>query len=139
MPGKDIVRLQFEIDKEQLMELDNLRELGGLRTKKELWDNAFTLLKWAARVRAGGAAIFSVKEDEDSYKELQMPFLETYASSVQRQSEEDEPDRVAVISGGDRGQITANGKSRGGSVAVGTDNGSRAGSRLSLTKRKIRA
>jgi hypothetical protein len=81
-----IVRLQVEIDEKDLQELERLRELGGLRTKKELWDNAFTLLKWAAKAKASGASIFSVKEDEASYKELEMPFLERLVTKTHDQT-----------------------------------------------------
>lgn len=77
-------RLQVELTPLMLAELEELRRLGGLKSKRELWDTAFTLLKWAVRKKAQGAAIGSVAESGD-FVELEMPFLEHYASSVQRQ------------------------------------------------------
>lgn len=77
-----VIRLQIEIEQEQMAELERFQELGGLRTKKDLLNNALTLLKWAARERGQGNAIVSLNEREQVRKELEMPFLETYASNV---------------------------------------------------------
>ncbi len=71
-----VVRLQIEINQSQKEELEHLVELTGLRTKKELLNNALTLLKWAVRERARGSSICSVNEKAGVYKELQMPILE---------------------------------------------------------------
>jgi hypothetical protein len=75
-----IVRLQIEIEEEDMEELEQLRERGGLRTKKELLNNAFTLLKWAVRERQRGCSIVSANQEEHIYRELHMPFLEAFAS-----------------------------------------------------------
>lgn len=84
MKTSQLARIQIEIDEDQMNELERLRELGGLRTKKELLNNAFTLLKWAAKERAQGASVVSVNEKEGTYKELEMPFLENIASARSR-------------------------------------------------------
>lgn len=84
MRKSNVVRLQVELDPQHMEELEELQELGGLRTKKDLWNNAITLLKWAAREEARGASIFSINEEEGIYKELELPFLETYATNVRR-------------------------------------------------------
>lgn len=57
-------------------------EWGGLRTNKELLNNALTLLKWAARERSRGRTIASVNEQTGNYNELDMTFLETAASEA---------------------------------------------------------
>ncbi|MDX6445894.1 MAG: hypothetical protein QOH71_2968 [Blastocatellia bacterium] len=77
-------RLQVDILEHQLDELKELVKLGGLRSKRELWDTAFTVLKWATRKRAQGFSVGSMSED-GAYTELEMPFLEHYAQSVKRQ------------------------------------------------------
>ena len=82
----DTVRLQFEIDEDALQELDQLQRLGSLRTKKDLLNNAITLLQWAVRQRTAGRAIMSVGED-GSQRELEMPFLETASSNARRRNE----------------------------------------------------
>jgi hypothetical protein len=71
-----LVRLQVEITQEQMDRLEHLQELAGLRTKKELIDNALTLFQWALKEKALGRAIISVDEKEETYKELEMPCLE---------------------------------------------------------------
>jgi hypothetical protein len=79
-------RLQVDILEHQLDELEELQRLGGLRSKRELWDTAFTLLKWATRKRSEGFSIGSITE-EGSFTELEMPFLEHYARSTHRESQ----------------------------------------------------
>jgi hypothetical protein len=79
------VRFQVEIDEDQMAELENLRLLGGLRTKKDLLNNALTLLKWAARKKATGCSIVCVSST-GSEVELEMPFLDAIAAGFADQS-----------------------------------------------------
>ena len=72
------VRLQFEIEEDALRDIELLQELGGLRTKKDLLNNALTLLQWAVRQRTSGRAILSVGPD-GTERELEMPYLEAVA------------------------------------------------------------
>jgi hypothetical protein len=77
---KDIpARFQIEMKREELDELERLRILGGLGSKKELLNNALTLLKWATRQRQQGYSIAVVSEDGHIVKELEMPYLESVA------------------------------------------------------------
>jgi hypothetical protein len=75
-----VIRLQVELEAAQMEELEKLADLGGLRTKKDLLNNALTLLKWAARQKTEGSVIQSVNRSEGTVKELEMPFLETLAA-----------------------------------------------------------
>ena len=77
-----LVRFQVAITEQQYDELTKLMAAGGLNTNRDLFNNAITLLKWAARERARGSAIVSVNEAEGSVKELELPFLEAVASST---------------------------------------------------------
>ena len=79
------IRLQFEIDEGWLQELEELRRLGGLRRKKDLLNNALTLLRWAVKQRLNGRTIVSVGQD-DSERELEMPYLEAVAASATKQA-----------------------------------------------------
>lgn len=81
-------RLQVEMTEAKLTELEEYRRAGGLKSKRELWDVAFTLLKWAAKKKAQGAAIGSFTET-GGFKELEMPFLEDYATSQKEQADID--------------------------------------------------
>jgi len=80
----DTVRLQVDISKQQLEELEDYQRRGGLRGKREFWDTAFTLLKWMAKKKAQGSSVGSMAAD-GSFTELEMPFLEHYAESVRRE------------------------------------------------------
>jgi len=90
------VRLQVDILKQQLEELESLQKLGGLRSKRELWDTAFTLLKWATKKKTQGFSVGSLSPD-GRYTELEMPFLEDLARSGRAQNHT--RDRVPVERG----------------------------------------
>ena len=77
------IRLQFEVEEDALREIEQLQELGGLRTRKDLLNNALTLLQWAVRQRSKGRTILSEGED-GSQRELEMPFLEAVAGAARR-------------------------------------------------------
>jgi hypothetical protein len=80
----DTTRLQVDVLKHQLEEMDKLMRLGGLRSKREFWDTAFTLLKWASKKKAQGLPVGSLN-GEGVFSELEMPFLEHYATSVREE------------------------------------------------------
>jgi len=82
------VRLQVDILKQQLEELESLQKLGGLRSKRELWDTAFTLLKWATKKKTQGFSVGSLSPD-GRYTELEMTFLEDLARNVRDQEASD--------------------------------------------------
>lgn len=76
-----VIRFQFEIDQEHMNELESLMKLGGLKTKKELLNNALTLLKWAVKQTGRGSTIAAIDERDGTYKELSMPFLDALAAN----------------------------------------------------------
>jgi hypothetical protein len=89
-------RLQVDILEHQLEELEELRKLGGLRSKRELWDTAFTLLKWVTRKKALGLSIGSM-DKECRFTELDMPFLDHYAARVRKEQLTIEPKEEVAI------------------------------------------
>lgn len=70
-----MVRLQLDINERQLKELESLMQECDIRTKKDLFNNAITLLKWAVNKRKSGYQIVAVNSDTDNYIELEMPAL----------------------------------------------------------------
>ena len=70
-----MTRLQIDLDEAQMTELEKMMEEGKVRTKKDLFNAALTLLRWAMKERRAGKVIASVDEKRDSYKELEMPVL----------------------------------------------------------------
>jgi hypothetical protein len=79
--NRKLVRFQFEIDQAQLDEVKELAKAGGLRTKKDLFINALTLLQWMVDKKAKGFTIIA-RDETGRVQELQMPFLEAVASSA---------------------------------------------------------
>lgn len=118
----ELARLQVDILKRQLEELERLQELGGLRSKRELWDTAFTLLKWAARKKAQGFAVGSLTAD-GVFTELEMPFLEHYAVNAGKEEAHVE-------------NITVPKKVKSGNIAAAPQGGRAGSGGIHLTKRK---
>ena len=70
-----MTRVQFELSDERAKDLEELMRRSGIRTKKDLLNNALTLLEWAIEEKKAGRSIASIDEKEKKYKELVMPVL----------------------------------------------------------------
>lgn len=70
------MRLQFEVSEEQNKKIETLVKEVGLRTKKDLFNNAITLLNWAVKQYKAGRIIVSIDEQMESYRELAMPIFD---------------------------------------------------------------
>lgn len=75
MITEDKVRIQFDLPKKKVNDLDRLMKEGGIETRRELFNNALSLLEWAIKQRKGGRTIASINENENTYRELDMPIL----------------------------------------------------------------
>lgn len=80
-------RLQFELEKKGKEDLDNLKKIFSLRTNKQLFNNALTLLEWAAKQIQDGRIIASIDEKNDKYRELSMPIFDAVKSVEQEPSQ----------------------------------------------------
>ncbi len=69
------VRIQFELNEERFAELEVLKDELGLKTKKDLLNNALSLLKWTVKEIKSGRIIASMDEQNGKYKELSMPIF----------------------------------------------------------------
>jgi hypothetical protein len=78
-----LYKLQVELSPSQLALLNELQEAGDLRTKKDLLDNAFTLLKWAVKQKQEGNLIVSMNKQTGAVRELEYPYLQ-HAAEKQR-------------------------------------------------------
>ena len=76
------MRIQFDLDAEGLQLLEDLKAVTGLKTYKDLFNNAITLLDWAINQRRAGRTIASMDKGNENYKELQMPAIERAAPRV---------------------------------------------------------
>jgi hypothetical protein len=68
-------RLQVDVTDRQLDDLTRVMKECELNTKRELFNNAFTLLEWAIDARKKGHIIASIDESDEKYYELRMPIL----------------------------------------------------------------
>lgn len=68
-------RVQFEFTEQGIEELRKLMEVTNVATRKDLFNNAITLLEWAVKERGRGKIIASIDEENGRYKELEMPVL----------------------------------------------------------------
>ena len=76
MSVETLTRIQFDLPDTKVADLDRIMAEGGIRTRKELFNNALSLLEWAIKQRKAGRTIAAVDESNDSYRELSMPILE---------------------------------------------------------------
>ena len=63
-----------------------MKELG-ISTKKDLLNQAITLLEWAVTERKAGRIIASVDESHDQYKQVVLPAVERVAPRVKKPGE----------------------------------------------------
>ena len=75
------LRVQIELNENHVARLEELMRQAGIRTRRELFDHALTLLLWAAQERKIGRKIGSIQPD-GNYTELFMPVLESMFSPV---------------------------------------------------------
>ena len=74
-----MARFQLDIPEPRLREIETLMQETGTGTKKELVNNAITLLQWAVRQRQRGRMVCAVDEATDRLTELGMPILDRAA------------------------------------------------------------
>jgi hypothetical protein len=70
------MRIQLDVDDNGVQLLEWLKQKTNSKTQKELFNNAMTLLTWAVTQRSQGRIIASLDEQNERYRELQMPALE---------------------------------------------------------------
>lgn len=75
------VRIQFELPQSKMDDLSKMMRLGQIDTRKDLFNNALTILQWAIEEKMKGRIIASVDEENKRYKELVMPILQAAAKS----------------------------------------------------------
>jgi metal-responsive CopG/Arc/MetJ family transcriptional regulator len=72
-------RIQFELPEEKVAELERLMDESGIKTRKDLLNNALMLLEMAIKERKEGRTLVSVDEKKNRYKEVLMPILSSIA------------------------------------------------------------
>ncbi len=70
-------RIQFELDEKRSEDLEKLMEEAGTATRKEFFNYALSLLKWALEERRNGRKIASIDTENGRIKELEMPIFDS--------------------------------------------------------------
>ncbi len=73
-------RINLEFREDKLDEIERLQAIGGLSTRKELFENALTLIKWSMRAKQAGKSVGFLGEN-DTFQEIIMPVLENARES----------------------------------------------------------
>ena len=68
-------RIQFEMSEKMGDELEYLMEEFGISTKKDLFNNSISLLKWVHGELEKGRNVGSINPLNSAYTELQMPIF----------------------------------------------------------------
>ena len=91
------MRFQIEVSKDEARAWDELiEEATGVKSKKDLINNALTLLEWAFKEREAGRTIVSLDEKEMKYKELVMPIFPSIKSKKKRAAKGQAAEAVAI-------------------------------------------
>jgi hypothetical protein len=91
------MRIQIDFARSRVAELDELAERCGLKTRKDLINNALTLFEWAVEEVSKGRVVASVDEKEEKYREVTLPALRTAARHAARRAYQIvEPEEAAV-------------------------------------------
>jgi hypothetical protein len=77
-----LYRIQFEMPESKVKDLEALMSESGTQTKKELFNNALTLLEWAVKETKRKRVIASVDEGTATYNELHMPILSAVTAAT---------------------------------------------------------
>lgn len=86
----NMVRIQIDLPEDKVEALEALMKETGVTTKKDLFNNALTLLEWVIKEVKAGRTIASLNEANMSYKELAMPILLAVAQKAKKQAETQE-------------------------------------------------
>ena len=96
--GDDLVRIQFEMTKEKVRDLDHLMHLTSMRSRRELFDNALTFFEWGVSEIMRGNLVAAVDEKRGFYQPMVMPaFVAARRSIRPRSAKLRQPDRTASV------------------------------------------
>lgn len=80
----NMVRIQIDLPEDKVKALEALMAEADIGTRKELFNNALTVLEWMVNETKEGRVIASINEQTMSYKQLIMPILSTVLDRVKR-------------------------------------------------------
>jgi hypothetical protein len=69
-------RVQIDFNESEVEEIEGLLKICGLATKKDLFNNALTVLRWCIREVESGHEIASIDRENERYYTLAMTILD---------------------------------------------------------------
>lgn len=99
-------RLQFDVSDSEVRELDRLMTKCGLLTRKDMFNNALTLLRWAAREIENDRDIASVDDKTEQYFILNMPIFDALRRHAREYESHSDPVVPLPASGSRKRQKT---------------------------------
>lgn len=89
-PEQKPVRVQLDLSKRKIDELEQIRTKTGVSTRKDIFENALALLDWAVSQAEEGKKIGAMDQDK-AFQELMMPALvsvrkNAYGTQVRKQT-----------------------------------------------------
>lgn len=69
-------RLQFDVSESMLQEIEDMMEVSGMASRKELFNSAITLWQWAIEQVRRDREIVSANKERDDFEILRIPTLE---------------------------------------------------------------
>ena len=70
------VRIQIDFAEDRVRDMDSLMERCGITTRKDLFNNALSILEWAIEEQEAAKVVASVDRDGERYVILRMPALD---------------------------------------------------------------
>lgn len=69
------VRMQFDFTEDRVKELEAMMAKCGINTRKELFNNALTILEWALEESEQGHDVAAIDRKDKQFFALRMPIL----------------------------------------------------------------
>lgn len=76
------VRMQFDFSEDRVNELEAMMQKCNISTRKELINNALSILEWAIEETEQGHDIAAIDRKEKQFFALRMPILSSVKKSV---------------------------------------------------------
>jgi hypothetical protein len=108
--------LEFPDDYKEIVA--ELMTKTGLRTQKDVFENALALFSWAVRETARKRVIASLDEDEKTYAQIHMPPLMKVASDALLPPKQERGDQEGGRSAANRGRSRKQARQTAGGPSV---------------------
>jgi hypothetical protein len=92
------VRILLEFPEDQIKKIDRIMEKTNIKTRKEYFNNALTLLEWAIEVRERQEIVASVNRKAGQFSELRMPIFSNIRVNIEENNRDNSLKETEVVS-----------------------------------------